>query len=145
MSLDFYLMGSGGRKEEVVYFREEGRIVGTSPDEWNRRFPDKEPIVSYSDEEELWWRNITHNLGRMADEAGIYQCLWRPDENGISIARQMIEPLEAGLALLHSDPERFRQLNPSNGWGSYEGLVEFVTECLDACRDHPDAAVSVSR
>ena len=24
--------------------------------------------------------NITHNLGKMADEAGIYKALWRPDE-----------------------------------------------------------------
>ncbi len=28
----------------------------------------------------LYWRNITHNLGRMAVEAGIYEALWRPEE-----------------------------------------------------------------
>ena len=26
-------------------------------------------------------KNITHNLTEMADKAGIYKCLWRPDEN----------------------------------------------------------------
>lgn len=30
--------------------------------------------------------NITHNLGRMAKEAGIYQHLWRPEEIGVTKA-----------------------------------------------------------
>lgn len=30
------------------------------------------------DDEQAYWANITHNLGKMADEAGIYEALWRP-------------------------------------------------------------------
>lgn len=43
----------------------------------------------------LYEANITHNLNKMAAEAGIYECLWRPDEHGITHARQIIDPDEA--------------------------------------------------
>jgi len=89
--------------------------------------------------------NITHNLGRMAEEAGIYQHLWRPEEIGITTAAQLIEPLSAGLALLKSDPARFEAFNAPNGWGLYKHFVPFVEEYLGACREYPDATVSVSR
>lgn len=89
--------------------------------------------------------NITHNLNRMAQEAGIYQHLWRPEELGITKAAQLIEPLRTGLTLLRCDPARFRQFDAPNGWGTYEHFVPFVEEYLAACEQNPDADVSVSR
>ena len=89
--------------------------------------------------------NITHNLAPMAEEAGIYEHLWRPEEIGITTAQQLIEPLSKGLALLKSDPERFRALTPENCWGSYDGLVAFVERYLTACAINPDAKVEASR
>jgi hypothetical protein len=94
---------------------------------------------------EVYWRNITHNLVPMADKAGIYQHLWRPDEIGVRKASQLIEPLRKGLALLQDEPERFKRLNPDNGWGSYEGLVQFVDDYLKACIANPDATVRACR
>lgn len=93
----------------------------------------------------VYGRNITHNLNIMASKAGIYRYLWRPEELGIKIAGELIEPLEKGLALLKSDPERFKQFDAPNGWGRYEDLVEFVEEYLDACKKYHDATVEVSR
>lgn len=95
--------------------------------------------------EEVYWRNVTHNLGGMADAAGIYKHLWRPDEIGITTAGELIEPLRAGLALLRSEPVRFEAFNPPNGWGTYGGLCEFVADYLAACEANPDATVWVSR
>lgn len=89
--------------------------------------------------------NITHNLTKMADAAGIYKHLWRPEELGITKARELIEPLRAGLELLRSDPPRFRQFDAPNGWGRYEHFVEFVAEYLAACEKNPTATVEVSR
>ena len=89
--------------------------------------------------------NITHNLTSMADEAGIYQYLWRPEELKINTAVDLIEPLKKGLALLKSDPERFIKLNPSNGWGSYDSFVPWVENYLKACEENPTATISVSR
>lgn len=96
------------------------------------------PTVIYSG-------NITHNLNKMADAAGIYKELWRPEEIGVTKARELIQPLADGLSRLLAEPEKYRAFNPANGWGDYEGLVEFVREYLAACRENPDAAVKVSR
>ena len=96
-------------------------------------------------EVELFWRNITHNLNTMADKAGIYKHLWRPEEIAIDTAEQLVDPLKIGLARLKSDPEEFKKLNPPNGWGDYDGLVAFVEDYLAACEKHPKAKVSVSK
>lgn len=89
--------------------------------------------------------NITHNLGQMADKAGIYEALWRPEEIGITSANELIEPLREGLHRLKSEREEYEKLNPSNGWGNYETLVDFVDKYLNACYEHPNAEISVSR
>lgn len=96
------------------------------------------PIEHYS-------ANITHNLGRMAREAGIYEYLWRPEETGARKARQLQEPLREGLQRLKARPEHFKQFDAPNGWGLHEHLVQFVQDYLDACLKHPDADISVSR
>lgn len=90
-------------------------------------------------------QNITHNLNKMAEEAGIYMHLWRPDELGLEKAGELIEPLSAGLNLLKSDPARFQAFNSPNGWGMYEHFVPFVEECLNACINYPDADIRISR
>ena len=94
---------------------------------------------------ELYSRNITHNLCEMADQAGIYKCLWRPEEIGITHARQLIDPLDSGVALLATQKARFEKFNSPNGWGLWEHFLPFCADYLQACRDHPDALVRVSR
>lgn len=89
--------------------------------------------------------NITHNLNDMADEAGIYKILWRPDENGFTKAGQIIDPLKAGIALMKSDPLRFQKLNAENGWGTYADFLPWLERYLEACEANPDADISVSR
>ncbi len=89
--------------------------------------------------------NITHNLGRMASEAGIYEALWRPDEHGLETAAQVAAVLRPGLALLRAEPDRFRAFDSPNGWGLYKHFVPFVESYLTACDEHPTAAVEVSR
>jgi hypothetical protein len=94
---------------------------------------------------EVFSANITHNLNRMAKEAGIYELLWRPDEIGVTKAAQLIDQLRAGIALMKADPKRFEALNPSNGWGSYNDFLPWLETYLSACEENPDADVSVSR
>ena len=103
-----------------------------------------QPVSVYSE-------NITHNLGKMADDVvlsngkNLYQVLWRPDEHGWKFARDISEMLDEGWNILLSDPERFRKFNPENGWGSYNGLCDFVYKYRNACWDNPDAELSISR
>lgn len=94
---------------------------------------------------EVYSANITHNLGRMADAAGIYKALWRPEEIGITTASQLIDPLRTGLEKLESEPEKYSHFDAPNGWGVHKHLVAFVAEYLAACEANPDATVSTSR
>lgn len=93
----------------------------------------------------IYHSNITHNLNRMAIEAGIYEHLWRPEDIDITKAFQLIEPLRKGLELLLSDPKRFKQFNPENGWGNYDVLVAFVRAYLASCEENQNASIDVSR
>ncbi len=94
---------------------------------------------------ELYTSNITHNLGSMAEAAGLYGALWRPEETGRETAADLVGPLTEGLTRLLASPEDMKALNPANGWGSYEGLVRFVQDDLAACLVHPAATIEVSR
>ena len=149
MSLDVYLTAAAPvpNKGSGIFIREGGRTVEITAEEWNKRYPEREAVAVTKESEtrEVHSGNITHNLGDMADAAGIYTHLWRPEELGITKAGQLIAPLKEGLERLLATPEQFKALNPANGWGSYDGLVEFVTEYLTACEAHPDSIVSVSR
>lgn len=93
----------------------------------------------------LFEANVTHNLGMMAAEAGVYKAIWRPEEIGARSAGDLIERLTIGLALLKSDPKRFAAHNPPNGWGTYTEFVPWVERYLEACRLMPLAEIEVSR
>lgn len=149
MSLDVHLTIPKliHRRRSGIFVREDGQTKEISREEWDDRNPGHEPCVVTSQEEtnEVYSSNVTHNLNSMAEEAGIYKHLWRPDEIGITKAGQLIEPLRAGLTLLKSDPPRFEKHNPLNGWGSYQAFVPWVENYLRACEENPDADIHVSR
>jgi len=96
-------------------------------------------------EESLFWGNITHNLTAMADAAGIYQCLWRPIENGMVRAKDLLQPLTDGLAAMRIDPEKFKAFNAKNGWGTYDQFVPWIEEYLKACKENPDALIEIRK
>lgn len=89
--------------------------------------------------------NITHNLTEMADKVGLYKVLWRPEENGITYAKQLIDPITKGLEELKSKPSYYKKFNPSNGWGSYDGFIDWLERVNKACREYPDAEIEANR
>jgi hypothetical protein len=93
----------------------------------------------------LYEANITHNLGLMAKEAGVYDLVWRPEEHGVTKAGQLIDVLRTGIPLIKKYPKRFEKLNASNGLGMYHHFVPFLDKYLEACEKWPDADVEVSR
>lgn len=125
MSLDFYLVGPSKRVE--CYCRECGH---------KHKKLEHETFFSI---------NITHNLGNMADAAGIYKALWRPEEIGAKKAKAIIAILDKGLEELESRPDFYKQYNSQNGWGLYENFVPFVREVITACKKYPNARIEVSR
>lgn len=103
----------------------------------------------------VWTRNITHNLGTMAQAVVVdpdkdipltlYDVLWRPEEHDLMLAHEIVDYLDLGWNMLMAEPEKYKAFNPENGWGSYEGLCDFVYHYRNACWDNPFAELSVSR
>jgi hypothetical protein len=97
------------------------------------------------DQTYLYEANITHNLGKMAQEAGIYMHLWRPEEIGITQAKELIKPLLDGLEKMEADPEGYSKFDSPNGWGLYKNFVPWVRRYVEACKKYPEAKIEVSR
>ncbi len=150
MSLDVYLKREGTRvvnSGSGIFVRENGQAVEISRAQWDEKHPGLEPMtfLAEGDPTCVFSANITHNLGAMAGEAGIYHCLWRPDEIGITEASELIKPLADALRVMRENPARFEAYNPSSGWGSYEDFLPWIERYLIACKEYPDATVLVSR
>ncbi len=149
MSLNVYLTNPGVQKigGPRIFLRDDGQTKELSREEWDRRFPDREPVVVEcpDDDTTVFQANITHNLNSMAEAAGIYQACWRPEEIGVTVAAQLVPLLRVGLEKLRADPLKFLVFNAANGWGTYEQFVPWVERYLRACEENPDATVSVSR
>lgn len=149
MSLDVWLSDPDKNTDPIkrtgIFIREDGQTREISREEWDAKFPNTVPVTAEIETNHLYSNNITHNLNSMAMLADLYEPLWRPDEIGITKAKQLIAPLTEGLARLEAEPDRYKALNPLNGWGNYEGLVWFVRRYLEACKKYPDADVNVNR
>jgi hypothetical protein len=167
MSLDVYLKVENPitKRGTGVFVRDSGGNRELTVEEVKAKWPDSNVEEMEVDTDTVFDWNITHNLGGMADAAGLYEALWRPyrlresydipegnydaehefEADQVILAKELIEPLREGLHRLKSDPEKYRKLNPKNGWGCYEGLVEFTSKYLDACYEYPDAVVETSR
>ena len=86
--------------------------------------------------------NLTHNLRRMAAEAGIGDLLWRDEP---CKASDLAEPVAAALADLRVRPDHYRQFNAPNGWGTYEWFLQGIERLHEACSRNGDAEVEFSR
>lgn len=85
--------------------------------------------------------NVTHNLAPMFREAGVD---WHDYKGGDRTAAALLREVATALSNLVDQPERFRRMDPPNGWGSYEGAVAFLARLAVDCIRHPDAIVQVS-
>jgi hypothetical protein len=129
-------------------------------------------LVSYDEgktlepkREEVYSANITHNLGKMASEAGLYEALWRPhrlkpgydipeddykaeweyEEANPVRAHEIIEIIEKGLADMKDRPKHYEKFNSPNGWGLYKHFVPFIEKYLAALKEFPEAQVECDR
>ena len=125
----------------------------------------KDPTATYETDEYLCGvGGTTHNLTKMADEAEIYNALWRPyrlkedykpsddykvemkfEDSVTIIAEELLEPLEKGLKELKDKPKHYKQFNAENGWGLYENLVLFAEKYIKDIKTYPKAIIIVSR
>lgn len=90
---------------------------------------------------------ITHNLNKLVDECGkivgkdYYELVWRPDEclgvdNGEVPVPYVLGRLPALIADLIEHEDELKQHLPSNGWGTFEDLIDFLCDYLKDCYKH---------
>jgi hypothetical protein len=100
---------------------------------------------------EVFSRNITHNLGEMSRQVvlkngkTLYDVLWRADEHGFKTGGDIADLLLEGYNILCKNPTKFKEFNPSNGWGNYEGLCNFVHDYYKGCLEFADLEFRISR
>lgn len=169
MSLNVYLISKEKHTNTSsgIFIRENGQTKEITEEEWNLKYPNKAfyRVEQKKETNIIYCNSITHNLTDMAEEAGIYEALWRPyrlksnyniseddyekqhefEDNNVVQAKELIDILNTGLNKLLEDPNKYKKFNPDNGWGSYEGLVEFLINYLEACHNYPESVVKVSR
>lgn len=86
--------------------------------------------------------NITSNVSPMWRDA-------MPDGQHVldlhgKLCAECVAPLRVGIYAMTADPDRYRAMNPDNGWGDYEGALRYLRELLAGCELHPLATFEVS-
>jgi hypothetical protein len=84
--------------------------------------------------------NITHNVSRMWDMAGVYDALYKSRGK---LASQIIDDLAVGIRRMEEDMPTYRNLNPENGWGSADGALAWLKNLITACKKYPNSRIEV--
>lgn len=147
MSLDVSLISKTPitKKGTGVFIRENCKNKELTVEEVREKFPNAVVEENEFETECVFDANITHNLNKMADAAGIYVACWRPEEIGATKASDIIPILEKGFEDMKTRPEHYKQFDSPNGWGLYIHFLPWVESYLNACRKYPDAIIEVSR
>lgn len=80
--------------------------------------------------------NFTHNTSRMIYTALPLLKPWWAQLSGLS-GPEGAAFLHGIIKGLEADPERFRAMNPPNGWGDYDSLVAVLTAMRNAVPEWP--------
>lgn len=99
---------------------------------------------SVDDWNTVYWANITHNLGTMAEALGIYNCLWHPYNARIETAGDLIDPLKIAINMMKGSPERYKKFDAPNKWDNYDDFLPWLERLLVACEKHQNAKIRVS-
>ena len=85
--------------------------------------------------------NITHNVAAMWRLAGCYERLYesRGDKAGWHI-----DGLRSAYTKMRDNPDEYKALNPSNGWGNYDGALKWLNTVIKGFEEAPEALIGVS-
>lgn len=96
----------------------------------------------HTEEELVFYRNITSNLINMAKACGVYSALW--ESNGQTLY-YITDVVKEGLFKLNDNPTYYKQFDSSNGWGVYKNFVSFVSACVEAFEEYPESTINITR
>lgn len=76
----------------------------------------------------MWTKALGHRLADLADKTG----------------GNSLPALQRAVADMEAEPSTYRAMNPDNGWGCYEGALDYLRQLRDACTTHPNATIRIS-
>lgn len=90
-------------------------------------------------EVQIYDSNITYNLADI-----YYKCI----DGGFKslkekTCKQALPILNKAIENMIENEKEYRKLEPSNGWGTYEGLLEELRELRACCEENPDGIIEV--
>lgn len=84
--------------------------------------------------------NYTSNVSRMWTDALGHRLA---DLKG-KTAGDCTDDLKRAVADMEARPDHYRAMDPPNGWGCYEGALNYLRRLLVACLAHPKAEIHIS-
>jgi hypothetical protein len=84
--------------------------------------------------------NYTGNVSGMWTEALGY-CLADLEDK---TAGDYIDDLNRAVADMEANPAKYEAMNPANGWGNYNGALDYLRRLRDACTAHAKATIYIS-
>lgn len=76
----------------------------------------------------MWCEALGHSLADLAEKN----------------AGASLPALQRAVADMEADPARYQAMNPANGWGDYDGALDYLRRLRDACAEHPKATIRIS-
>ena len=88
----------------------------------------------------LYDTNHTSNTARMWRDAGCDLAEFHG-----KTAAELARDLAPAVFTMRARPSHYEEMNPENGWGSYQSTLEFLSGILDMSERWPQAWVYISR
>lgn len=90
---------------------------------------------------EIYDGNVTYNLADM-----YYKCIDK--EKGFKKldgmnCKEALPIINNAIQDMLNNAKEYRKLNPSNGWGSYEGLLSTLQEMRTCCENNLDGIINI--
>lgn len=79
--------------------------------------------------------NYTYNCGSMFAKATEKQYSLS-DLNGMN-CKEVAKIINFAIINMRSNPEKYKKLNPENGWGDYTSFLEYVEKIEKGCLENP--------
>ncbi|MFE9372275.1 hypothetical protein ACFYM2_21245 [Streptomyces sp. NPDC006711] len=76
----------------------------------------------------MWTKALGHRLADLAD----------------AYAGDSFPALQRAVAAMEAEPDEYRAMNPKNGWGDYDGALNYLRALRDACAAYPKARIYIS-
>jgi hypothetical protein len=112
------------------------------------------------DRHEVNGLNVTHNLGKMASHVivrhitidnpmdsvlTLYDLTWNFVESDYKVGSDISESLYRAIRYMVAHKKQLLKYDSQNGWGTYDGLLNFTIGLLEITLRYPDEIIEVSK